>query len=347
MSADFHQPLGALGLLLAFGVAAAVLSSVMVGRVLVRAHVGWLLSGSTFLSALGLLGHSLAPAFWVLVAASVLIGLANGAVDSGMNAYAANHFGARRITWMHASYGMGAVIGPAIVTIALNTGMHWRWAYAITAAVQIVLACAFLRTTDRWARGRTATPTFPANPEDRTRGDNRPRRCAVALSTAAFALQTGIESSTGRDRPSTSPPGAGPGHHSRVRPTREPEALIFAVHPAMRRGRSGPSCRLRGYPSTSDKIHKALTSTLSAQACRTNRIRRSSQCRNPAAGARFALVAHRMRVVRPRVSQVSCGGGRSFPVPGMFNQPSSAASSAAPKFPKAYLAKERDPWTHP
>ncbi|NIY62413.1 hypothetical protein [Streptomyces malaysiensis] len=44
MSADFHQPLGALGLLLPFGVAAAVLSSTMTGRILARIHIGQLLS---------------------------------------------------------------------------------------------------------------------------------------------------------------------------------------------------------------------------------------------------------------------------------------------------------------
>ncbi|MYX58050.1 hypothetical protein GTZ89_20880 [Streptomyces sp. SID8382] len=57
MSADFHQPLGALGLLLPFGVAAAVLSSTMTGRILARMHIGQLLSASTVLSVVALLGY--------------------------------------------------------------------------------------------------------------------------------------------------------------------------------------------------------------------------------------------------------------------------------------------------
>ncbi|GAA2355105.1 hypothetical protein SVIO_111120 [Streptomyces violaceusniger] len=93
MSADFHQPVGTLGLLLVFGIAAAVLSSTMTGRILTHMHVGQLLSGSTVLSALALLGYGLAPSFWAVVAATALLGLASGALDSGLNAYAASRFG--------------------------------------------------------------------------------------------------------------------------------------------------------------------------------------------------------------------------------------------------------------
>ena len=35
---------------------------------------------------------------------------------AALNAHAARHFGARDINWMHASYGLGATIGPLLVT---------------------------------------------------------------------------------------------------------------------------------------------------------------------------------------------------------------------------------------
>ncbi|AXK31436.1 MFS transporter [Streptomyces armeniacus] len=153
MRTDLHQPLGALGLLLPFGLGAAVLSSSMTGRILARTHIGGLLAGSTALSAAAILGYSLAPSLWAVIAATVLLGLANGAVDGGLNAHAARHFGARHLTWMHASYGLGAVAGPAIATAALSAGVHWRWTYALIAAVQTALAYAFVRSAHRWADG--------------------------------------------------------------------------------------------------------------------------------------------------------------------------------------------------
>ena len=51
----------------------------------------------------------LAPSPWVVAAAFVLGGTAFGLIDSGLNAFAAGHFDAREINWMHASYGLGAV----------------------------------------------------------------------------------------------------------------------------------------------------------------------------------------------------------------------------------------------
>ncbi|MFE9887951.1 MFS transporter [Streptomyces scopuliridis] len=202
MSADFHQPLGALGLLLLFGIAAAVLSSTMTGRLLTRMHIGRLLSAGTILSVVALLGYGLAPSLWAVVAATVVLGLASGAVDSGLNAYAARRFGARHITWMHACYGLGATMGPATVTVILSSGMQWRWAYAIIAAAQTMLACAFLRTGRHWAArpdGPVATvvrthAAAPASSRGRTAGS---RRYVIALSTAVFAVHIGIESGTG------------------------------------------------------------------------------------------------------------------------------------------------------
>ncbi|MFE1957250.1 MFS transporter [Streptomyces sp. NPDC059479] len=222
MSTDFHLPLGALGLLLPFGVAAAVLSSTMTGRVLARMHIGSLLSASTVLSVVALLGYGLAPTLWAVVAATVVLGLASGAADSGLNAYAARRFGARHITWMHACYGLGATLGPATVTVALSSGIQWRWAYVVIAAAQTLLACAFLRTGRRWAARpdelmapadepmATATAVEPATTAVRTRAavptssrsrsGSRPagsRRYVIALSTAVFALHIGIESGIG------------------------------------------------------------------------------------------------------------------------------------------------------
>lgn len=199
MSAGFHQPLGALGLLLAFGIAASVLSSTMTGRILSRTHIGWLLSGSTVLSAVALFGYSLAPSLWAVVAATVLLGLASGAVDSGLNAHAARRFGARQIIWMHASYGFGAVIGPAAAASALSAGVHWRWAYVVIAGTQLVLACVFVPAARYWTAREDGPATTAARTDagTRTHGQGVSDGYAVALSAVVFAVQTGIESGTG------------------------------------------------------------------------------------------------------------------------------------------------------
>ena len=107
MRLSFHEPVGALGILLAFGVTASVISSAATGRLLSRAGVGPLLALGTVLTAVALAVEAMSPSLWLVTVGFVLFGLGFGSTDSALNAHAAGHFGAREINWMHASYGLG------------------------------------------------------------------------------------------------------------------------------------------------------------------------------------------------------------------------------------------------
>jgi MFS family permease len=151
MRLTLGAPISAVGLLLPFAVASSLLSSTVTGFVVDRAGMGRLLAVGTALSAAALAIFGLAPAFWVLIPAIVLLAAGSGGVDAALNAYAARRFTARHINWMHASYGLGAMVGPLVVTAIINSGLSWRWAYTCAAAVQAVVSVAFLATarTDR------------------------------------------------------------------------------------------------------------------------------------------------------------------------------------------------------
>jgi MFS family permease len=70
----------------------------------------------------------------------VLFGLGFGAIDTALNVHAARHFGARDINWMHASYGLGATIGPLVATALLSAGRSWRQVYGDMAVMLAVMA---------------------------------------------------------------------------------------------------------------------------------------------------------------------------------------------------------------
>lgn len=194
MRAEFGVPVGAVGFLLAVGTAGYLLSSVGAGFTLDRLGVGWLLAISTILTASALAGYGLAPVLAVTVATSLLLGLGSGAIDAGMNAYAARHFSARHMNWLHAGFGFGATLGPLVVTGVLVTGLVWRWAYAVVAAAQALLAVAFLSHVRSWADD-LARPGAGAAAE-------RPGRPSVRESlvlpgmwrgATAFAIEVAIE----------------------------------------------------------------------------------------------------------------------------------------------------------
>jgi MFS family permease len=186
MSTSLGQPVGALAVLVPFAVVSSMLSSASTGFVLPRVGVGRLLAASTALSAVALLGQAAAPAFGYVILTAVLVSAGSGAVDAALNAYAARHFDARRITWMHACYGLGAAAGPVALAGTTWLGVSWRWAFGAIAAAQAVLSVAFGTAARAWV-----TPPAPRTP---SAGRSVPP--AVWSGAVLFALQTGFESCT-------------------------------------------------------------------------------------------------------------------------------------------------------
>jgi fucose permease len=200
MRLSFGEPVGALGFLLAFGITASVIASAATGRILSRVRVGPLLALGIMLSALALAVEALAPSLWVFTGGIVLFGLGFGVIDSALNVHAASHFGARDINWMHASYGLGATIGPLLVTGLLSDGLTWRWAYGTIAVAHMALACVFTLARRNWETG--PHPMVPARPAPDEPSPGHPGGTgppsAVVLSALAFtAVETGIESGAG------------------------------------------------------------------------------------------------------------------------------------------------------
>ncbi|HET8677250.1 MAG TPA: MFS transporter, partial [Blastocatellia bacterium] len=98
----FGLPIDSLGALLVMFTAGYLLSSFTSGRLLARISVGTLLALSCLATAASLMGYAVAPAWRVVVALGALAGLGAGAIDAGLNIYAARHFSARVVNWLHA-----------------------------------------------------------------------------------------------------------------------------------------------------------------------------------------------------------------------------------------------------
>jgi fucose permease len=167
MRLSFGAPVGALGIVLVPGIIASVIASAVTGRVRVR--TGTLVAAATLLIALALAAEAAAPSLWVLIAGTVLFGIGFGALDTALNAHAARHFGARDINWMHASYGLGAAIGPLLVTALLAAGRSWRLVYAVMAAALVILGGVLALAQRRWAspapRAAAPPPPDPGSPD--------------------------------------------------------------------------------------------------------------------------------------------------------------------------------------
>jgi fucose permease len=192
MRLAFGQPLSAAGIIPPIGVAATLVSTSLAPYLAARFGVGRVLSVGTLLSAAALTGSALSATWWQFLLTVVASGLAAGAIDATLNAYAARQFGPRRISLLHASYGVGAAVSPLVVTVVIATGASWRLAYLIISALLFAVAVVFTVNHRRWQDDPAPVASAPA-------GENsRPARVWTVNSVAGLlnvAVQTGIESS--------------------------------------------------------------------------------------------------------------------------------------------------------
>jgi fucose permease len=146
----FVLPVSQLGLLLAAAMAGYLVSSGGSGPVVARIGVGRVLALSSGLMVASSLGYALAPRWWIVLAAALASGLGAGAVDAAINAFAAVRFPPRLVNWLHASYGVGAMLGPLLISGLMSAGLGWRWGYGTIAVILAAMTIAFARTVERW-----------------------------------------------------------------------------------------------------------------------------------------------------------------------------------------------------
>jgi MFS family permease len=151
---SFSVPLDAAGLLLSAAVIGGLVSSISSGPAVARFGVGNILAWSCALTGAGLIGYTLVPFWWMMILLGAVAGLGAGAIDSGLNTYAAANFSEGRMQWLHACYGIGITLGPIIMTGALTFTNSWRIGYRIVGGVQIALSIWFLLMRQEWNRGR-------------------------------------------------------------------------------------------------------------------------------------------------------------------------------------------------
>jgi fucose permease len=195
---DFHVPTAAVGLVLTSATVGYLTSSVAAGFTLARLGVGGLLAASTALAGLALSGYAVSPGLALMIGCALLLGVGSGAIDSGLNAYAAGAFGPRHMNWMHAFFGLGVALGPLIMTGVLTLGLSWRWGYGTVAGAQLVLALAFVLTVRAWGRRRVGGGAAPGEVAPiAVRARDTLALPAVWLGVLAFAVYTAVEVAAG------------------------------------------------------------------------------------------------------------------------------------------------------
>jgi fucose permease len=193
--ADLGLPLPAAGSAVTVTMLGIVASSAASGWVRRRFGTAAVLISSTLLAAAALGLGAVAPSWGVFLVAAFVAGLGGGAIDASLNHLVARRHSARHMNWLHACWGVGASLTPMLVAWLLKQGFSWRRPYAILAAVEVLLALAFLANRRAWRDDDDTGETPPAPAP--TAEARRALRGAMAASVALFALYGGVEASAG------------------------------------------------------------------------------------------------------------------------------------------------------
>lgn len=152
MRLTLGMPLSAAGLISMIVSGGTIVSSLLSGRVIGKFGTGRVTFVSVMMTAVALLGFSLAPSYAWLCVLAIPLGLGAGAVDSGLNDFVARHYEARHMNWLHCFWGIGATLGPVIMAQAIAAWGGWNIGYRIIACIQFALLAGLLLSLPAWRR---------------------------------------------------------------------------------------------------------------------------------------------------------------------------------------------------
>jgi fucose permease len=150
MSGTFVREIGNLGILVFAGAGGYFVLTLLTGS------ISRLMPFPTmFLAAIGAMfvgaaGIAVAPSWGILLIAAIALGAGGGLLDGGLNAYAATRFRPRDLNWLHACYGVGATVGPLVMTWFVTSGIVWRYGYAVLVVLLLSLLAVMVAFRRRW-----------------------------------------------------------------------------------------------------------------------------------------------------------------------------------------------------
>lgn len=165
MRLSLGLPLEAMGLYTTVLLCMSALSSICSGRLLARYSTGMVTTASCVMTGVALGGYALSSSPAWLLLCTVPLGLGQGAVDSALNLHVANHYSARHMNWLHCFWGVGASMGPVVMTLALASSAGWRVGYGVLASTQIMLALVLIWSlaAHLWPRDTSHDPAVEAD----------------------------------------------------------------------------------------------------------------------------------------------------------------------------------------
>ncbi|MDR0380900.1 MAG: MFS transporter [Oscillospiraceae bacterium] len=143
-------PLHYAGLISIIIAGGTVISSIFSERIIKRFGTGIVTSVSVLMTAAALVGFSFSRVFLMLCLCSIPLGLGAGSIDAALNHYVALHYKARHMSWLHCFWGIGASLGPIIMSAFLINRNSWALGYRTVGIIQFCLVAVLFASLPLW-----------------------------------------------------------------------------------------------------------------------------------------------------------------------------------------------------
>lgn len=129
-----------------------VCASLFAAKLINKFGTGPVTAISSALTAVMILGFSIAPSIWIMLALSLPLGLGAGAIDSALNNYVATHYSSVQMNFLHCFYGVGVAASPLFMSLALSVKNDWRSGYFIVFTFLAVIALLSIIALPLWKK---------------------------------------------------------------------------------------------------------------------------------------------------------------------------------------------------
>ena len=152
MYRSFGVPEGSAGIITMLMYSGTMISSMSSDWVIRKLGTGYVLVMSVALTAITMLGFSMAENFTMLCLIALPYGLGGGCVDASLNNYVATHYKARHMNFLHCFWGIGTIISPLVMGAFIENGGVWTQGYRAIAIFQFILVAVLLFSVPLWKR---------------------------------------------------------------------------------------------------------------------------------------------------------------------------------------------------
>lgn len=104
---------------------------------------------SVIFTIAGMIGIAVSPNIYLVILASIILGMGGGAIDAALNAYVSKYFSAKHMNWLHAFWGVGVTVSPLVMSVFLAND-NWRLGYISIACLQSIILLIVYIKRDKW-----------------------------------------------------------------------------------------------------------------------------------------------------------------------------------------------------